>query len=276
MDKKIIEIMQNDIQRCEEQKVNEGSYELFQSLTTKYNGIFPGFSNDIQTMGKVTAIGQAANYRSELNAVKEKLELLLVTEQVKDPLFQFKEMMSSDIDEIKQILDNYDSTDEKTKQRLYSSITAKYHPYVPQLGDGLYQYYAEQGFYDEVSGSSLEYNLRNIYNKLLTFRSLDYPGLGAVVTNTPNTVVNIKNSNENNNTISVTFNSVREKVNGMTSLPDEDIEEIQKKINELEEIVNSQETKNKKWSKAKDVIKWVADKGVDVGIALLPLILKIG
>ena len=28
--------------------------------------------------------------------------------------------------------------------------------------------------------------------------------------------------------------------------------------------------------KAKGIIKWVADKGVDVGISLLPLILKIG
>ena len=84
------------------------------------------------------------------------------------------------------------------------------------------------------------------------------------------------NTNENNNSVSVTFESVRDKVNNMTSLPDEDIEEIQKRIDEIEEIVNSKETKSKKWSKAKEIIKWIADKGVDVGIALLPLLLKIG
>ena len=61
----------------------------------------------------------------------------------------------------------------------------------------------------------------------------------------------------------------------MSSLSENEIEEIQSKINALEEIVNSKESKSKKWSKAKDIIKWVADKGVDVGIALLPLILKI-
>lgn len=83
------------------------------------------------------------------------------------------------------------------------------------------------------------------------------------------------NTNENNNSVSVTFESVRDKVNNMTSLPDEDIEEIQKRIDEIEEIVDSKETKSKKWSKAKEIIKWIADKGVDVGIALLPLILKI-
>lgn len=84
------------------------------------------------------------------------------------------------------------------------------------------------------------------------------------------------NTNENNNSVSVTFESVRDKVNNMTSLPDEDIEEIQNRIDEIEEIVNSKETKSKKWSKAKEIIKWIADKGVDVGIALLPLLLKIG
>ena len=53
-----------------------------------------------------------------------------------------------------------------------------------------------------------------------------------------------------------------------------EIEEIQKRINELEEIVSSKDSKSKKWSKVKEIIKWIADKGVDVGIALLPLVLK--
>lgn len=275
LDERIIEIIKSDIVRCEQQVVNEGSYQLYQTLLGKYNGLFPGFSDDIPKSGKFST-GGAMNYRPELNAIKEKLELLLVTEQTKDPLFKFKEMMSSDIDELKRVLDNYDSSDEKNKQRLYLSMTAKYHPYVPQLGEGLYQYHAQSGFYEAVGNSSLEHNLNQIYNKLSTFKTLNYPGLGEAVASNPSTIVNITNSNENNNTISVTFDSVREKVNGMTSLPDEDIEEIQKRISELEEIVNSKDSKSKKWSKAKEVIKWVADKGVDVGIALLPLILKIG
>lgn len=65
------------------------------------------------------------------------------------------------------------------------------------------------------------------------------------ITNTNN------NTNENNNYVSVTFESVRDKVNNMTSLPDEDIEEIQKRIGEIEEIVNSKETKSKSGLKQK-------------------------
>lgn len=71
----------------------------------------------------------------------------------------------------------------------------------------------------------------------------------------PNTVVNITNNNENKNTMNVTFDSVRKTIDSMTSLPEEDIEEIKNKISALEEIVNSKESKSKKWSKAKDIIK---------------------
>ena len=272
MDEKVIEIIKTDIIRCEQQTTNEGSYQLYQALIGKYNGLFPGFSNDIPKSGKIST-GGAFNYRPELNAIKEKLELILVTEQNKDPLYKFKEMMSKDIAQLKAVIEDDIAFDEKQKQQIYLSVTAKYHPHVPHLGDGLYQYFAKQGFYDEVTGSSLEYNLRQIYNKLLTFQSLNYPGLGAVVASAPSTVVNI--SNTNSNSMTVTFDSVRNVVDNMTSLPDEDIQEIQNRIDELEEFVNSKATKNKKWSQAKDIIKWIADKGVDVGIALLPLLLKI-
>ena len=46
-------------------------------------------------------------------------------------------------------------------------------------------------------------------------------------------------------------------------------------INELEKIVKSSDRKSKKWENAKGIVKWIADKGVDVGIALLPLLLQI-
>lgn len=83
------------------------------------------------------------------------------------------------------------------------------------------------------------------------------------------------NENNNNSSISITFDNVRDNVNAMTSLPEEEIKDIRNKIDELENIVKSTESKSKKWSNAKEIIKWIADKGVDVGLALLPLLLKI-
>lgn len=40
-------------------------------------------------------------------------------------------------------------------------------------------------------------------------------------------------------------------------------------------IVKSPESRSKKWENAKEIIKWIADKGAGVGIALLPLLLRI-
>ena len=60
----------------------------------------------------------------------------------------------------------------------------------------------------------------------------------------------------------------------MTALTDSEVEEILEKVNELEKIVESKDRKTKKWENAKGIIKWIADKGVDVGITLLLLLLK--
>lgn len=93
MTTELLEIMQKDIKRCEEaQDSNEGTHRLYQALIAKYNGIFEGFEKDIPTSGKAAFGGGEFNYRPELNAIKEKLELLIVTDNDKDPLFNFKVM----------------------------------------------------------------------------------------------------------------------------------------------------------------------------------------
>ncbi len=92
------------------------------------------------------------------------------------------------------------------------------------------------------------------------------------VTNT----VTSNNTNENNNVLnSNSFQEARNKIEQMSALPDAEIEEILAKVNELESIINSDDRKSKKWEKAKGILTWVADRGLDVVIALLPLFLKI-
>lgn len=274
----IVEFIKTDIDRCKNQTAKEGSSELYNALIGKYDGIFPGFSKSIPKWAKVLHNG-ASDYLLELDAIKEKLELQLIIEQTKDPLYKFKMMCENDLESLKNAVDDPENAvmTESQKQILYSEITAKYHPYVPMLSEGLYDVQEEQGFYGEVSGKSLIFNLHQLYNKLMTYQKLDYPGLAVTLQNTPKTVVNINNTNnnENNNSVSVSFEDARKVVEGMSSLPEEDIEEIQGKIDELEKIVQSSDSKGKKWSRAKSIVKWVADKGVDVAIAFLPLLLKI-
>ena len=85
------------------------------------------------------------------------------------------------------------------------------------------------------------------------------------------------NSNTNSNTVNLnlSFEDARKNIEDMSFLDDDEINEIIKKIDELEKIIKSNDRKPKKWDSAKDRIKFIADKGVDVGISLLPLFLQI-
>lgn len=111
------------------------------------------------------------------------------------------------------------------------------------------------------------------------FKAMKYENVFAIVAHEKqsNIVINNSNTNENNNCISinVSFEETRQEIEKMTKLTEDEIAKILQKVDELEKIVNSDDSKSEKWEKAKQIIKWVADKGVDVGIALLPLLLKI-
>lgn len=85
-------------------------------------------------------------------------------------------------------------------------------------------------------------------------------------------VVNVTNSVN----VNITFEQVRKEVEEMTSLTNEQTQEVLDKISEIEEVVKSKDSKKSKWEKVKPVLAWMADKSCDVGIALLPLLLKIG
>ena len=277
MTNELLEIIRADIKRCEDaQESSNGTYSLYQALVAKYNVIFEDFRKEIPTSGKACAVGSTLNYRPELNAIKEKLELIVATDKEQDPLFDFKSMYDEDLESLKQAI--ADSANEKTfevaKQQLYKDVTAKYEAYVPKLNDGLCGYEEAIGIYNDVTGQELFHDLRQIYNKMLSFKALGYPALIETIPQSA-PMVQITNTNENKVDIYISFSDVRKEIENMSALPDSEIEEILNKINELEKIIKSSDRKSKKWENAKGVIKWIADKGVDVGIALLPLLLQI-
>lgn len=277
MTEELKSIIRADIERCEKHTSREGSSALFQALVSKYNGIFPDFEQEISQSGKCGTPGIEFDYRPELNAIKEKLQVTLATEKSNDPLYDFKAMVDEDLNSLQFALSDFrnSQTPECAKQQLYQEITAKYHTCIPKLGYGLWNYNFTTEFYDEVSGESLFHNLRQIYNKILTYKKLGYPGLQEKVNSAPSTVVQVTNNNENRIDVDISFNSVREKVKVMSALPEAEINEILRKIDEIENIVHLSDRKAKKWENAKNIIKWIADKGVDVGITLLPLLLQI-
>ena len=111
-------------------------------------------------------------------------------------------------------------------------------------------------------------NLKLIKSKLEAFR---FGANAAQLPALPSTQVNVTT----NFHVEVTFEQVRSQIEDMTSLTTQETEEILEKITEIEKTVNSNENKKTKWEKVKPVLKWIADKSLDVGIKLIPLIMKI-
>jgi hypothetical protein len=148
---------------------------------------------------------------------------------------------------------------------LLTAIESKYNSIIDGFSEGLHSLW-----YDD-DNSCLKANIEIVKGKLELFKAMEYKNI--YKNSTPQ--VEIHNTNSNIVDINISFEQARENIENMSALPDSEIEEILKKIDELEKIVQSKDRKSKKWENAKGIIKWIADKGVDVGIALLPLLLQI-
>lgn len=88
-----------------------------------------------------------------------------------------------------------------------------------------------------------------------------------ILTNQVNVTTNVS--------LNMTFEQARSKVEEMDSLTEEQTREALKKIDEIERIIQSSDSKKTKWEKTKPVLAWIADKSYDLGKTILLLLLKI-
>ena len=133
----------------------------------------------------------------------------------------------------------------------------------------------EGGLYDTCYDShhaSKKANIETMRQKLVLFKAMEYQNVYAE----SDSSITVNNTNQMTANINIKFSEAKANVERMSALSDPEIEEILKKINELEDIVNSTDRKTKKWDKAKGIINWVATKGVDVALTVIPLLMKIG
>lgn len=175
----------------------------------------------------------------------------------------------------KQKIEEALATNNEEKMRsIHMEIDAKYGAYVPDWNKGMYGYILDFGFdHPALSLSSLTNNLNLMKSKLEGYAlGFEKP---TQKNYSPSNNVNVNVSNTNEVNVTVSFDQVREQIEDMTSLTNEETEEILAKISELEEIINSKDKGKHKWEKAKKVLVWLADKSFNVGMALLPLLLKI-
>lgn len=278
IDKKLEEIMSTDIERCQDaQKSAEGSHQLFQTLISKYDGIFEGFKKGIEVSGKIAPAGTPLDFRPEINAIKEKLELLLTVneskQREKDSLFDFKKKFKEDAQNLGLIINTFYTQDQTEVQEIYNRLIARYSNVIPNFSNNVDGYRSSDGYYFKVEGEQLRKNLKNIYDKMNLCIDMNFTNL---LLKEPNSqpFFQINNNNQNIMKVNLTFKELKEKTENITSLKDEEIDEVLNKIDEIETILNSSERKNKKWEKVKEIITWLLDKGVDVAIQLIPSILS--
>ncbi len=270
----LLKEMTFDMELCEKaQESKNGSKKLFESLVSKYVVIFTDFDKKIQYSGKCTVPGSEFDYRPELLNVKAKLQAYIIKES-NSPTILVQKRVLSDINKI----DKIDALSEEEIQQLYHSITNYYSNKIRNLGDNLYGYIKKSNFYvtDNIGFDSIKDNLIRLKYKLESFYD---DGCINQLEQLPSTQVQITNQNELSSKINIDINieyeKAKEKIDNNPNLSDEDVEELNNKLEELKSIIESKDSKRKKWNSAKSIFQFVMDKGFDVAIAFLPLMLNL-
>lgn len=177
-----------------------------------------------------------------------------------------------DIIEIDKVLVSSDVSD---MIRLHKVLDGKYQYCIADWGKSMFGYNPDFGFSYELLGEdSLRENLTLMKPKLEAFKhgwNATTSPRRTVRTDTPDVNVTVNN----NVTVNITFEQVREKIEEMTSLTEEQTKEAMEKIDEIEKVVKGNGSKKSKWEKLKPLLVWLADKSFDVGMTMLPLLLQL-
>lgn len=159
-----------------------------------------------------------------------------------------------------------------SRWNLFRELDGRYQACIEHFYQGMWQssHSGDKLFFPQLKNnpSYVIDNLKLIKSKLETFRF----GMNAV----SNTSMLTPQVNVNTTiNISLTFDQARSNVENMDSLTNEQTQEALNKINELEEILKSTDSKKSKWEKAKPVLSWLANKSFELAKVILPLLLQI-
>ncbi len=164
------------------------------------------------------------------------------------------------------------SNGEAKMKAVHIEMDGKYSAVIPNIGQGMRRYSLKYGFqYSQLDGWSIEHNLTLMKAKLRGYLN-GFPTqapLGA-----PQNNINVSTAITNEININISFEEAKQKIEEMPGLTDSETEEIKNKIAALEDISNESISRKKKWEKAKPILSFALDKGVDVAITIMGLILQ--
>lgn len=180
---------------------------------------------------------------------------------------EFYDMVCSDIKRIEES----DRMSLEETLKLHRELDGRYQACVKDWHMGLWgsSLDGSRFMYNNIQGSSksLQDNLAMMKAKLETFKFQ----MNAISLPAPATT-NITVNNAVN--ISLSFEEAKQKIEDMTALNREQTDEILEKIDELEKISKENISQKSKWEKVKPIISFALDKGADVAIAILSLVLQ--
>lgn len=177
-------------------------------------------------------------------------------------------VIGEDIKKIDAVLEAPSETDAKS---LHILLDGKYNAYIPNWGHSTYGYCDEFGYDYEMMGmDTLIHNLLVMKAMLEGYLS----GLPVISHMAQDNSVNVQVSNNNQISITISYDEARKKIEDMPGLTDADTEEIKTKIDDLESISKEDLSKKKKWEKVKPILLFAIDKGADVAITIMGLILQ--
>ncbi|MDG5855263.1 hypothetical protein [Clostridium beijerinckii] len=174
------------------------------------------------------------------------------------------------------------SKDNNQADKLSGEIIGLFQSIIPNLTSGLDAY-----DYKYMNGGTPDYlyDVRVLRDRLEflvetrgVYSSMHQVDKSIKIENGINNSGNSTNNNTNtlNNTVNIKteLSKIRDKIEDDEMLSDEDKEEINQKLNEIENVMDESQTNNEKWRKLKAVVNWVTTKGYKVGEMIIPLITK--
>lgn len=138
-------------------------HDKIATLCENHNHLFSPHKDMIDYL-KTLALDEEYWAENELKGVEKTMQKRKSIEQ----------LLAEDIERCEQYLKK--PNDLAFGRSLYTEITSRYDSIINGFGNGLYQYYAEQHFYDpEIGAESLTHNLTSLLNKMISFQAMRYP-----------------------------------------------------------------------------------------------------
>ena len=156
---------------------------------------------------------------------------------------------------------------------LHRYLDGKYQYCIADWGKSMWGYSHELGFdYSCMGTQSLKENLFMMKSKLEAFMH----GWNAAPSSycPMPTMPDININTTTNVSITVTFERVRKEIENMGALNQKETDEAIEQVNALEAISKENISCKAKWEKVKPIIKFAVDKGADLGIAILSLVVQ--